>query len=218
MVWPMAYTIFILQSSNLNAKITDKIEVQIGAFFVLKSFLKYISTLLLSSSRGRQNVTLVRIGVGMVCSILCCVAAWQVEVHRLKEIKRLPPTEPYATISMSILWLLPQFLLLGLMEGFADKGLEEFFDSHVKTKSMKDYGEVFTDCILGFGNFFSIPFILLITSWFKDTINESRLDKYFLTLAILCSVFLYFYVYVSTRYVRMEAPSALPTRTRSSEN
>uniref|UniRef100_A0A2N9HGX9 Uncharacterized protein n=1 Tax=Fagus sylvatica TaxID=28930 RepID=A0A2N9HGX9_FAGSY len=51
-------------------------------------------------------------------------------------------------IPMSNLWLLPQFSLLGLMEGFADEGLEEFFNNHVMTKSMRSYGQSFTDCIL----------------------------------------------------------------------
>uniref|UniRef100_A0A2N9I6R2 Uncharacterized protein n=1 Tax=Fagus sylvatica TaxID=28930 RepID=A0A2N9I6R2_FAGSY len=202
LVGATADTFFIQQTSNLYSKIP------ILAFFVLKSSIRFIIQLLFWSERARQqNVTRVRIGIGMVCSLLCCIAAWQVEVHRLEEIKRLGlSANSDKEIPMSNLWLLPQFSLLGLMEGFADEGLEEFFNNHVMTKSMRSYGLSFTDCILGFGNFFTLPIVLQIRSWFKDTINESHLDKYFLTLAILSSLFLCFYVFVAFMCTYKEAP------------
>ena len=191
-------TFFIEQSSNLKYTFTKKdVRVPLVAFFVLNSFLRFIIPRLFWSEKARSpNVTLVRIGVGMICSILCCIAAWQVEVHRLKEIKRLNPDDPHGIISMSILWLLPQFILLGLTEGLVEEGLWEFFIKHV-TKSMWNSGQLLTGCILSFGNFFSIPCVQLVRSWFKGTINDSHLDMYFLTLAILSSVFLCFYVYAS---------------------
>ncbi|KAK7816929.1 protein NRT1/ PTR FAMILY 5.4 [Quercus suber] len=199
-------TFFIEQSSNLKNSFTKKdVRVPLVSFFVLNSFLRFIIPRLFWSEKARNpNVTLVRIGVGMICSILCCIAAWQVEVHRLKqvhrleEIKKLHPNNPFETdtISMSILWLLPQFILLGLAEGLVEEGLWEFFIKHV-TKSMWNSGQLLTGCILSFGNFFSIPCVQLGGSWFKGTINDSHLDRYFLTLAILSSVFLCFYVYAS---------------------
>ena len=191
-------TFFIEQSSNLKNTFTKKdVRVPLVAFFVLNSFLRFIIPRLFWSEKARNpNVTLVRIGVGMICSILCCIAAWQVEVHRLKEIKRLNIHNQDDTISMSILWLLPQFILLGLTEGLVEEGLREFFIKHV-TKSMWNSGLLLTGCILSFGNFFSIPCVHLVRSWFKGTINDSHLDRYFLTLAILSSVFLCFYAYAS---------------------
>ena len=191
-------TFFIEQSSNLKNTFTKKnVRVPLVAFFVLNSFLRFIIPRLFWSEKARSpNVTLVRIGVGMICSILCCIAAWQVEVHRLKEIKRLNIHNQYDTISMSILWLLPQFILLGLTNGLVEEGLREFFIKHV-TQSMWNSGHLLTGCILIFGNFFSIPCVQLVRSWFKGTVNDSHLDMYFLTLAILSSVFLCFYVYAS---------------------
>ena len=192
-------TFFIEQSSNLKNTITKNDTTVLVAFFLLNSFLRFIIPHLFWSEKARNpNVTLVRIGIGMICSILCCIAAWQVEVHRLKEIKRLYPNKPSetGTISMSILWLLPQFILLGLTEGLVEEGLQEFFSKHV-TKSMWNAGQLLTGCILSFGNFFSIPCVQLVRSWFKGTINDSHLDRYFLTLAILSSVFLCFYAYAS---------------------
>ncbi|KAK7849851.1 protein nrt1/ ptr family 7.3 [Quercus suber] len=61
---------------------------------------------------------------------------WQVEVHRLLLIKKKgidpskpsDPDDPNQIISMSTFWLLPQFILLGLMDALAVEGLQEFVD------------------------------------------------------------------------------------------
>uniref|UniRef100_A0A7N2RCU6 Uncharacterized protein n=2 Tax=Quercus lobata TaxID=97700 RepID=A0A7N2RCU6_QUELO len=108
----------------------------------------------------------------------------------------IDPSDTTRSISMSVLWLVPQFTLLGLMEGLAIDGLHEFFYDHVAT-SMRSYGPSFSDCVLGFGNFISMPFVLLCRSWFKDSTNTSHLDRYYLTLAILSFVCLVMYAYAS---------------------
>ena len=104
---------------------------------------------------------------------------------------------------MSVFWLLIQFFLLGLMEGLASKGLEKFVSNHV-SKSMRRYGLIFSNFVTGLGKFFSIPFVLLFKSWFKETINTSHLDRYYLALAILSSVFLFIYLCVLPIYAGME--------------
>ena len=74
---------------------------------------------------------------------------------------------------------------------------------------MRSYSPSFKECLLGIGNFISFPFVLTVRSWFEDTIYTSHLDKYYLTLAILSSVFLVFYVYASYSItsVHMGSPS-----------
>ncbi|KAK7849671.1 hypothetical protein CFP56_002523 [Quercus suber] len=79
--------------------------------------------------------------------------------------------------------------------GLASKGLEKFISNHV-SKSMRRYGPIFSNFVTGLGNFFSIPFVLLFKSWFRETINTSHLDRYYLALAILSSVFLCIYLCV----------------------
>ncbi|KAF3945838.1 hypothetical protein CMV_027828, partial [Castanea mollissima] len=164
-------------------------EVSISSLAALQSFISFIVPFLFWAKKARQqSVTQIRIGVGMFCSILSCIAAWQVEVHRIDL------SDP--NYSISVLWLVPQFSLLGLMDGLASNGLQEFFYNHV-APSMRSYGPPFSDCVLGFGNFISIPLVLLFKSWFKDTIDTSHLDRYYLTLAILNLVCLVMYAYAS---------------------
>ena len=153
----------------MNDHIANNIMDPLKVLIALRSIIGYIIAFMFSSKIARQQrVTRIRIGVGMICSALCCFAAWQVEVHRLYLIKEI--TDPTQTISMSVLWLFPQFILLGLMEGLASDGLEEFFYKHVAI-SMRSYGPSFNDCVLGLGNFISVPFVLACRSWFKDSIN-----------------------------------------------
>ena len=195
----------------MNDHIANNIMDPLKVLFALRSITSYIIAFMFSSKIARQQrVTRIRIGVGMICSALCCFAAWQVEVHRLYLIKeeRIDPSDPTQIISMSVLWLFPQVILLGLMEGLASDGLEEFFYKHVAI-SMRSYGPSFSDCVLGLGNFISIPLVLLCRSWFKDSINTSHLDRYYLTLAILSSVLVVFYVNASCSIasVHMGSPS-----------
>ena len=202
-------TFFFEQSSNMDLNIgnANSVEVPLNSFVVLRSLISFIIPFLFWSKKARQqSVTRIRIGVGMVCSILSCIAAWRVEVHRLNLIERTDPSNPNQNISMSVLWLVPQFSLLGLMEGLASSGLQEFFYNHVAT-SMRSYGPPFSNCVLGFGSFISTPLVLLFKSWFKDTINTSHLDRYYLALAILNFVFLCIYAYASSWYFNMESAS-----------
>ena len=210
-------TFFFEQTSNLNFVIGNNVHIPLKSLFALRSSIRFIISFFFWSKKAtQQHVTRMRIGVGMICSILCCIAAWQVEVHRLYLIKEkitcpsnstqitcpsnstqiTDPCNSTQIISMSILWLVPQFSLLGLMDGLASDGLQEFFYDHVAT-SMRSYGPSFSDCVLGFGNFISMPFVLLCRSWFKDCINTSHLDRYYLTLAILSFVCLVMYAYAS---------------------
>uniref|UniRef100_A0A2N9E8N3 Uncharacterized protein n=1 Tax=Fagus sylvatica TaxID=28930 RepID=A0A2N9E8N3_FAGSY len=91
------------------------------------------------------------------------------------------------------------------MEGLVDKGLEEFICKH-SNEPMKRTASLVSKLVIGFGNFISIPCVILVKTWFKDTIKDSHLDRYFLTLAILGFVFLCIFAYVSPTYPHMDAP------------
>ncbi|KAG8650391.1 hypothetical protein MANES_07G036633v8 [Manihot esculenta] len=128
----------------------------------------------------------------MMCSILCCVTAYKVEVLRLNSIDNL-------TTSMSAYWLFPQFILLGILEGLVRDGLCEFFYSQVD-ESMKHYESSLNDCVMGIGKFLSVICVVTFKGYFGDSVNESRLDKYYIKLAALSCGNLLFYVLVACIY------------------
>ncbi|XP_017976362.1 PREDICTED: protein NRT1/ PTR FAMILY 5.7 [Theobroma cacao] len=186
-------TFFVAQANDMDDNIGSLSVVCL--FLTLKSFVSFLVSFLLQllipkwlSGAKRQCIILVRIGLGMVFSIFSCIAAWQVEVHRMNLIKEEKFSDQYTrlTITITIFWLAPQFTLLGLMGGFAEDGIRDLiYNYHVADQSKKLHDSSFRDCTLAIGNFLNILFAFIFRAWFRDNINNSRLDKYFLMLAML---------------------------------
>ncbi|KAF2294166.1 hypothetical protein GH714_007985 [Hevea brasiliensis] len=149
-------TFFVEQSDSLEAIKFLGLTLSINAFPAFKSVVSSLVSCLFrvlipkkwkENKEKHQLVTLLRIGLGMVCSILCCVTASKVGVRRLNSI--------HNSNSMSMSWLFPQFTLLGVMEGTVHSGLVEFFNSQVD-ESMKHCESSLNDCILGIEKFLSV--------------------------------------------------------------
>ncbi|CAL8991386.1 unnamed protein product [Prunus brigantina] len=186
MVEAAGSTFFFEQMSNLKNPIHNYDPAVY--FNVLSSFSKYIISFLFPKLIPKR--TRVRIGCGMASTVLCCVAAWVVEIHRMRKLTWAgPEDETSETISMSMFWLVPQFFLLGLMEGLAVDGLIDLLADRVdeKDKEMaKHYGSHTSDLVVGTGKLLTALIILAFRHrWFNDSINLSRLDKYYRLLTFL---------------------------------
>ncbi|KMS97292.1 hypothetical protein BVRB_7g177350 isoform B [Beta vulgaris subsp. vulgaris] len=142
-------------------------------------------------TRNEKGITVLqRMGVGMVLSIIAMVIAALVEEKRLKN------------PSLSIFWLLPQYILLGISDIFTVVGMQEFFYGEVPVK-MRTMGIALYTSVFGVGSFLSAIMIALIEvfttrggnqSWFSDDMMKARLDKYYWLLAILSSFSLLIYI------------------------
>ncbi|XP_051226401.1 protein NRT1/ PTR FAMILY 5.10-like isoform X1 [Lolium perenne] len=76
--------------------------------------------------------TLQRIGAGMAMSCVAMAAAALVEAKRLSTAKNAGLLDrPDVALPMSLWWLVPQYVLVGLAEVFTCIGLEEFFYDQV---------------------------------------------------------------------------------------
>ncbi|PWA88105.1 proton-dependent oligopeptide transporter family [Artemisia annua] len=132
---------------------------------------------------GLRKNNKVQIGFGMLCGIISCTCALVLEVYRLKEVNQL--VDKNENTSISFLWLLPQFCVLGCMEGLTREGLLEFYMAQMKEQPLRSYGEEYTEIVMGFGKLLNIFLILIFQSqlgWFGNTINNSRLDNYYLVM------------------------------------
>ncbi|KAI4353259.1 hypothetical protein L6164_002223 [Bauhinia variegata] len=199
LVWATANTLFIAQTVDTNLHIGNILLVP-GTIFVviLNSIISDVVVFLFCLRRTTQRrIPLMRIGAGMVFAVFSCVAARQVELHRQHSIGPI-----------SIFWLVPQYILLGLMEGFAGGGLVTFFYDHLP-KSMKSFAEAFSELILCIGKISSIFFLLIINAWFDHHIKDNRFDRYFLILAILCSLFFCLYLACSLGYDNLETTAEI---------
>ncbi|OVA14344.1 Proton-dependent oligopeptide transporter family [Macleaya cordata] len=158
-----------------------------------------------------------RMGFGMFLSIIAMSIAAVVETKRLEISRRILPellhhenssSAPQITVPLSIFWLLPQYIILGVSDVFTVVGMQEFFYSEVPSK-MKTMGMALHLSVFGVGSFLSallIAFIEILTSdsegkhsWFTDDMNEARLDKYYWLLAFSSALSLFFFA-ISYKY------------------
>ncbi|CAN6558575.1 unnamed protein product [Malus baccata var. baccata] len=232
-------TFFLEQTSNLDDKV-GSLTVKPLYFIQIASVSSFLVSFLydlLVPKQYWQKATLARIGSGLVCSMLCCFTAWQVERKRLKLVLK----DTSNATSMSIMWLVPQFFLAGLMEGLAVDGLVNFLAVRIantdRLRARYSAAHV-TELALGVGRIITAICILAFRKiWFYENINRSRLDKFYKWLTflclinVICYVCIFFYLYgnkksqnsadgenkeiIELRYlVRWQVPSPISGRSR----
>ncbi|XP_050220970.1 protein NRT1/ PTR FAMILY 5.8 [Mercurialis annua] len=152
-------------------------------------------------TRDEKGVTVMqRMGIGMFLSIIAMIIAALVERKRLVISQTMPKRSE--TVPLSIFWLLPQYILLGISDIFTVVGMQEFFYTEVPVR-MKTMGIALYTSVFGFGSFLSAFLITLVEvctrsrgrqGWFNDDMREARLDKYYGLLAILSALSMLVYV------------------------
>ncbi|KAI3723539.1 hypothetical protein L2E82_35182 [Cichorium intybus] len=198
-------TFFLEQYSDLN--VVNSIPIQI--YNLAQSLSGFAIKYMLYWTSGRGWICgfcknhKVKIGVGMLCGIISCIFAWELEVHRLKVVDN--KINGGKSKSLSFLWLLPQFCMLGCMEELTDQGLLEFFKSQIKFERIQSFGEEYKEFVVGLGTLMNIFLILIFKSrfvWFGDDINNSRLDKYYMVLVCVFSANFIIYCFVATCFYK----------------
>ncbi|XP_057771185.1 protein NRT1/ PTR FAMILY 5.11-like [Salvia miltiorrhiza] len=147
---------------------------------------------------SQQKMELTRIGIGLSCCVLCCIVAWATETRRKQW-----AAENERGNKLIVYWLVPQYFLLGLIWGFARDGLYSFYQSQV-SESLSRFGPPFVDFVMGVGRFMSLLCVLIFSrkpfKWFQIDIDSSRLDKYYILLAVLSFVNAVIYCLVAWWY------------------
>ncbi|XP_002972328.2 protein NRT1/ PTR FAMILY 3.1 isoform X1 [Selaginella moellendorffii] len=151
----------------------------------------------------RGLTSLQRIAIGLVVSILVMVAAAATEVKRRSAAAAaglLDSTD--RTIPISIFWLLPQYVLIGVMELFLSIGQIEFFYDQ-SPESMRSMATAVFWMVIGGGSYCSTAMVSAVhamTNWVPDNINRGRLDLFYWMLAGILTVNLGVYLVVARWY------------------
>ncbi|XP_054782774.1 uncharacterized protein LOC129290094 [Prosopis cineraria] len=187
LVFTCGDTYFVVQTSKLDFNVGE-LDVPVIVFFVLQS--SVASVVRLIQSRLKLLEPIWSMAVGMFCSSPCCFWAWLVE---------------RGSLPLSIWVLTPQYLLLGLMEGFAEFGLESFLRNQLVPKSTRKF--VYPGFVMLSGIVVSILFALIFVS-------RIRLDWCFLILASQSFVFSCIYAW----FAKFQTKGLLGGRVSSNES
>ncbi|KAG9445463.1 hypothetical protein H6P81_016803 [Aristolochia fimbriata] len=217
-IWAQVNTLFVKQGTTMNRNLTSTFKIpaaSLGSFITLSMLIsvpiydRYFVPFMRQRTKIPRGVTLLqRLGIGIILQILSTAFACFVEVKRIKVIEDHHIYEAKDIVPMSIFWLLPQYILLGIADVFNCIGLLEFFYDQ-SPDEMQSLGTTFFTSGIGVGNFlnsFLVTVVDQITgrggrkSWIGNNLNNSRLDYYYGFLTILSVVNMVVYFWVSLRY------------------
>ncbi|KAL7092589.1 hypothetical protein ACP275_12G172800 [Erythranthe tilingii] len=207
-------TFFIKQSTTLNRKITHTFTIPPASVSALTAISLIVSVAIYDKilvptlrriTRNERGINiLVRIGIGMIFSVLTMVVAALVERKRLSILEKDPL---HSSLSMSVFWLAPQFVIIAIGDCFTLVGLQEYFYDQVPD-SMRSLGIAFYLSVIGASNFLSSVLIILVDrltekcgkSWFGKDLNNSRLDYFYWLLGSITAVNIFVYAFVARKY------------------
>ncbi|XP_062228582.1 protein NRT1/ PTR FAMILY 5.8-like [Phragmites australis] len=198
---------FLIPPAMLQSSIT------VSIILLMPMYDRMIIPLINAITRGSDGITVLqRIGVGMVLSIVAMVVAALVESWRLRV--GVATGGEGGGVRPSILWLLPQYVLLGVSDVFTVVGMQEFFYTQVPS-TMRTIGIALNTSVFGFGSFlgaFLITALEMATAsdgngrgWFSDDPREAHLDKYYWFLALLSSVSFVIFTHLCKYYNSTDA-------------
>ncbi|KAK8928741.1 putative peptide/nitrate transporter [Platanthera zijinensis] len=212
-------TFFNKQGNTMDRRITPGIQVPSAALqsiisIVIVAFIPIYDRIFVPLAGNLSGLPsgitqLQRIGVGLLVSAISMAAAALVEMKRIKTATAHGLIDlPDSTVPMSILWLLPQYILFGIMDVFAMVGLQEFFYDQVPD-GLRSLGLALYLSIFGIGSFISGLLVSVIDhvsgqggeSWFSNNLNRAHLDYFYWLVAGLSAISLVFFVHFARSYV-----------------
>jgi len=211
-------TLFVKQAASMNLKLSDSFTIPpasvstaaaIGTLISVPIYDKIIVPMLRKITGNERGISILRrISIGFTFSVIVMIVAALVEAKRLRiheqEIMR---TGEIGQNTMSVFWLVPQYLILGFGDSFSLIGLQEYFYGQVPD-SMRSLGMALYLSVIGVGSFLSSFLITIVDhvtekngqSWIGKDINSSRLDRFYWMLAIINALNLCVYLFLANRY------------------
>ncbi|KAG9457054.1 hypothetical protein H6P81_001562 [Aristolochia fimbriata] len=215
---------FVKQSATLNRDIFSitltpvSFVVSVGLFAIISVPLYdwFFVPLARRITNNPSGITVLqRIGTGLVVSIINMVVAALVEARRLRVAKEHGLADmPKAQVPMTVMWLLPQCILLGVSDIFGVVGTQQFFYDQIPD-GMKSIGSAAFLTAMGMGSFLSHVIVSMVAKlyphWLMDNLNASRLDNFYCLLAWMSLLWLGFFFLASRAYVYKKPAGASAT-------
>ncbi|KAF9621900.1 hypothetical protein IFM89_029120 [Coptis chinensis] len=202
-------TFFVSQAALMDRHLGSSFEIPpgsvaifaaINALILVPLYEGLVVPILRRCTGHRRGITsLQRMGVGLFISIFALISAAVVEKRRREDHPKPG--------SMSVFWLLPQFFLVGSAEVFTYVGQLEFFYDEA-TDGTRSLSSALFLSEIGIGSWLSTALVKIIQSatggvqegWLRNTLNTSRLDKFYWVIAAINAVNFFVYLLVSWRF------------------
>ncbi|XP_057442954.1 protein NRT1/ PTR FAMILY 2.6-like [Lotus japonicus] len=152
---------------------------------------------------GKSPTPLQQIGVGHVFNVLALVVSALVESKRLKIAhKHQLQVQHDPTVNMSVLWLFPQLVLMGIGEAFHFPAQVTFYYQQLP-QSLRSTSTAMISMLVGIAFYLStalIDQVRRVTDWLPDDINHGKLDIFYWMLVLLGGINFGYYLLSSTLY------------------
>ncbi|KAM3316935.1 hypothetical protein ACQJBY_034849 [Aegilops geniculata] len=159
------------------------------------------------SKRSKEPTELQRMGIGLVISTAAMIAAALVERQRLKHADRY---------RLSVLWQIPQYLLIGASEVFMYVTMTEFFNDQLPD-GMRSLGSAMSGASMSAGSYANSLIVSLVMAgsrsggqagWIPQNLNQGHVDRFFFLIAALNAADLALFVLLARRYKGVAKPAA----------
>ena len=217
--WAVEVTIFIKQGTTLERRLGPNFYIpaaSLWGFVVLTMLIslpiydRYFIPFISRRTGNHRGITMLqRLGAGIAIQIIAMALSCAVEIQRMRVIGKQHIVGHEEIVPMSIFWLLPQNVLLGIADTFLMTGLLEFFYDQ-SPEEMKGLGTTFFTSTVAAGSFFS-TFLVTMTdkvtrkvggkSWIGNNLNDCHLDYCYAFLCIISAVNFGFFLRASSGYI-----------------
>uniref|UniRef100_A0ACD5XI27 Uncharacterized protein n=1 Tax=Avena sativa TaxID=4498 RepID=A0ACD5XI27_AVESA len=218
-VFAQISTLFNKQGRTLDRRIFSGLELPpaaiqtfgpISILLFVPIYDRVLVPVLRRATGNTLGLTLLqRVGTGMALSLAAVSVAALVEAHRLEIAREHGLVDDVgATVPMSWVWLVPQYVILGIADVLAVVGMQEFFYDQMPGE-LRSLGLALYFSVMGIGGFISGALISVIDhitsrdggdSWFTDNLNRAHLDYFYWLLAGLSLVELVLYLCLARSY------------------
>lgn len=147
-----------------------------------------------------------RMGTGMIFSVLSMVVAARVEKARRDSVNA--HNLPNGIAPMSVMWLAPQLVLMGLSEAFNIIGQIEFYNKQFP-ENMRSIANSLLPLTMGGASYLSSVIVMIVHAttgghdrpdWLANNINEGNLDYFYYIISVLGVFNLIYFLAVARRY------------------
>ncbi|MED6134697.1 hypothetical protein PIB30_039532 [Stylosanthes scabra] len=209
-------TFNVIQAMKMDRNLGPKFQVPAGSigvisYFTIALWLPFYDRILVPRLRKMTNQEggislLLRIGIGNVFSILSMVMAGLVE--KLRRDSANSHHNPLGIAPISVFYLAPQLVLMGLYEAFGIIGLIEMFNREFP-ENMRSVGNSLFPFAMGCASYVGVVIVNIVhhvtgthshPDWLTNDINAGRVDYYYYIIAGLGVLNLFTFIYVARRY------------------